>query len=94
VDWSGSDAHSGLAYYDVQVKKGAGGTWANWLTGAVSTRGLFVRATPGAIYYFRCRGVDRVGNVEGWPAAANAWTTAGADTSGLSEVRLPIVVRQ
>jgi predicted phage tail protein len=94
VDWSGSDAHSGLARYDVQYKNGSGGTWVNWLAGVVHTRGLFLRATPGALYYFRCRAVDRTGNVEGWPAGADAWTAAGADPSGLTEVRLPLIARQ
>jgi len=49
VDWSGSDAHSGLAYYDVQVKKGAGGTWVNWRTGVSDARGLFLHAASGSV---------------------------------------------
>jgi len=93
VDWSGSDAHVGVSHYDVQYKEGSGGVWTNWLMATQDTRGLFIHATPGQMYYFRCRAVDRVGNVEAWPASADTWTQAGFDTTGLFEMYLPVVTR-
>jgi predicted phage tail protein len=93
VVWSGSDAHAGLAYYDVQYKKGAGGSWTNWRIGVSDTQGLFLHAALGELYYFRCQAVDRAGNVEGWPAAADAVTQAGLDATGLAEQFFPVVAR-
>jgi hypothetical protein len=94
VAWSGSDEHSGIAHYDVQYRVGLDGPWTDWRVDTASTQGLFTHATPGQFYSFRCRAVDKVGNVEDWPAlGAAAGTLAGADTSGLTELCLPIVRR-
>ena len=98
VAWSGSDAHSGVAHYDVQYQVEPDGAWTNWLVDTASTQGLFIHAAPGQFYAFRCRAVDRVGNVEAWPTlgeaeVSDAGTRAGADTSGLTELYLPIVGR-
>jgi predicted phage tail protein len=98
VAWAGSDGHSGIAHYDVQYKMGPGGPWTDWRVDTATTQGLFVHAIPGQFYAFRCRAVDWVGNVEGWPVlgeaeVADTGTLAGADTSGLSEMHLPIVAK-
>lgn len=63
VTWSGADAVSGLAAYDVQYRDGAEGPWVNWLLATSVTQGLFV-GEPGHTYYFRVRGRDLAGNVE------------------------------
>jgi len=78
----------------MQIKVKIRTAWVNWWSGVGDTRGLFLHAASGEVVYFRCRAVDRVGNAAGWPASADAWTTAGADASGLTEVRFPVVARQ
>jgi hypothetical protein len=98
VAWSGSDAHSGVAHYDVQYQVEPDGAWTDWRVDTATTQGLFVHAIPGQFYAFRCRAVDHVGNVEAWPTfgeaeVSDAGTLAGADTSGLSESYLPLVER-
>ena len=40
VSWSGSDAHSGVASYDVYVR-GNGGGWAEWLKSTPDTSAVF-----------------------------------------------------
>jgi len=65
VSWSGSDAVSGIASYDVQVRDGDG-PWSDWLTGTTETSALFV-GEPGHTYYFRCRARDHAGNLEAYP---------------------------
>lgn len=57
---------------------------------------LSIEATPGQDYYFRSRAVDRAGNEEAWPVAPDYDTvvTAGADSSGLGRVHLPLVEKE
>lgn len=92
VDWTGSDAASGIDHYDIQSRIGPGGAWTDWLLGTQSTSGLFL-GVGGNQYYFRSRAVDRTGNVESWPADYDAFTTAGADPSGLSALYYPEMMR-
>ena len=74
VSWSGSDAGpAGLQSYDVQARDGASGPWTDWLLRTEGTSGLFP-GIGGHTYSFRVRGRDTVGNVEAWPAAAQATT--------------------
>jgi uncharacterized repeat protein (TIGR01451 family) len=63
VTWSGQDAWSGIATYDVQVRDGAEGTWIDWLTGTTATSGIFT-GTHGHTYFFRARARDLAGNWE------------------------------
>lgn len=79
VSWSGTDAASGVATYDVQVADGAGGAWQNWRTGVVSTSAIF-NGVNAHTYFFRSRARDPAGNVEDWPASADASTTVVIDT--------------
>ena len=65
---------AGLRSYDVQVRDGTNGPWTDWLLRVESTSGLFP-AIGGHTYSFRVRGRDWVGNLEAWPAAAQATTT-------------------
>jgi hypothetical protein len=66
VRWSGSDALSGLADYDIQFREGAAGTWTDWLTSVVPEEGWFLGVT-GQAYYFQSRARDHAGNQEAYP---------------------------
>ncbi len=67
VNWSGSDARSGIKTYDLQVRDGASGAWLFWLVNSSSTAAIF-DGEDGHAYYFRSRATDTVGNMEEWPA--------------------------
>ena len=65
VSWSGSDATSGIASYDVQYRDGTG-SWTDWLTETTETSATFT-GEDGHTYYFQCRARDSAGNVEDYP---------------------------
>ncbi len=64
LQWSGSDAGSGVASYDVQYKTG-NGAWQDLLTAASSTRYQFT-GNNGYTYTFRVRAADEAGNISDW----------------------------
>jgi hypothetical protein len=68
---------SGIDYYDVQVRFGAG-TWEDWLRGTRQVRAEFTGAEDDGLYGFRVRAVDRVGNVQPYPSYAQAQTNVEA----------------
>jgi hypothetical protein len=72
VTWSGSDAVSGVAYYDIQVKDGDG-EWQDWLAATELTASDFYGEIDHT-YYFRSQAYDRVGNVESYPSQADTYT--------------------
>jgi TolB protein len=75
IQWSGvDDGPAGIASYDVQYRIGAAGSWANWLANTTSTTTSYANIT-GQPVYFRVRARDNAGNVESWPANAQASTT-------------------
>jgi hypothetical protein len=80
VSWSGSDATSGIKQYDIQVSSDGGNSWDDWLTAATLTWGDFT-GVNGHTYYFRSRACDNAGNVEAYPATADAHTTVTLSTS-------------
>lgn len=66
VSWSGTDpGSSGIACYDVQYRID-GGDWVDWLTCVTETSAEFPNGEHGRLYEFRARGIDTVGNVEGY----------------------------
>ena len=67
VSWEGSDALSGIRWYDVQYKKDDG-SWTDWLAHTTLTSGQFTGAC-GHTYYFRCRARDNAGNWEDYGEA-------------------------
>ncbi|MFN8594591.1 MAG: VCBS repeat-containing protein [Anaerolineae bacterium] len=74
VFWSGSDAHSGLANYDVQYRdKTTNGSWTTWKSATTSTSSTF-SGVSGHIYEFRSRARDNVGNLEAYPGTADLTT--------------------
>ncbi|MCX6031731.1 MAG: hypothetical protein NT169_20815, partial [Chloroflexi bacterium] len=66
VAWSGSDATSGVATFDVQARSD-GGDWADWLATTTAASATFTGA-DGLSYAFRARAADRAGNVGEWSA--------------------------
>ena len=73
VSWDGNDATSGIKHCDIQVKDGAG-EWTGWLEATALTSSDYT-GVDGHIYYFRSRAWDNAGNVEAYPATADAQTT-------------------
>ncbi len=72
VAWEGSDAQSGVWFYDVQVRDGSDGRWEDWLSTSAVSHSFVGR--DGHTYHFRSRATDRVGNREDWPAESQAHT--------------------
>ena len=66
VSWSGSDAYSGIASYDVQFRDGTGVSWEDWQTSPIATSTAFA-GEEGHTYYFQSRARDNAGNVEDYP---------------------------
>jgi hypothetical protein len=67
VNWSGNDALSGVASYDVQYRVGDG-AWTSWLSAVSATSGTFGPTSPLPVQYdqtysFRVRARDNAGNV-------------------------------
>jgi hypothetical protein len=89
VTWSGEDAASGIAGYDIQIREDADGTWTVWLTSTMTLSAAFT-GKSGHTYFFRSRAVDSAGNLEAWPAQADANTTI---KTGF-EVYLPVILRR
>ena len=53
VSWGGSDARSGVRWYDVQFREGnrPGAEWQNWLAGTTKTTEIFQAASGRQIYF-------------------------------------------
>jgi len=75
VHWSGTDIGWGTAWYDVQVRDGADGVWADWITHTDATAGTFTGLT-GHSYAFRSRAVDIDRNAEPYPGGDGDARTA------------------
>ncbi len=74
VSWSGSDAHSGIASYDIQSRnRTANDIWRDWKTEQTATSAIY-SGLDGYIYEFRSRARDNAGNVEAWPSYADSTT--------------------
>ncbi len=77
VNWAGSDARSGVRWYDVQARDGnrPDDEWEGWLVRTTKTAELF-QGQAGHTYYFRVRAMDEIGNWEAWPAGDGDTYTA------------------
>ncbi len=83
VTWSGSDAVSGLASYDVQARVGQG-AWTPWLTATTAASGVFP-GTVGQPAYFRARATDVAGNTGAYrDGNGDAWTAVGGASASVS----------
>jgi murein DD-endopeptidase MepM/ murein hydrolase activator NlpD len=79
VQWTGEDNISGIDHFDLQSQID-NGTWKDQLKNIPAVdRQAWVIAEAGHQYGFRMRAVDRLGNVENYPQAAEASTTVPAD---------------
>lgn len=88
VRWSGSDATSGVAAYNVEVWDQAGETWERWLTGVTQTSAAY-KPTPGHTYYFRVRAIDGAGNIEPRPPRPTGEESISTD----AHIFLPLITR-
>ncbi len=66
VRWDGQDDISGIASFDVQVRRVPDGEWIDWQVQATGREAIFVPAEPGA-YAFRARARDWTGKEQPWP---------------------------
>jgi hypothetical protein len=67
--WTGSDAGSGVASYDVRYRRAAwNGTWSSYraLVTATTSTARATTLAAGFTYCFSARARDRAGNVSGW----------------------------
>lgn len=63
IGWQGQDRPgSGIATYDVQVRAGRSGAWANLVSSSTATSATFT-GDRGQTYYVRVRARDQAGNV-------------------------------
>lgn len=73
VSWTGSDAGSGIASYDVYVSKN-GGAFTRWLERTTATSASF-EGEPSGTYGFYSVAHDAVGHLESAPATADVTVT-------------------
>jgi hypothetical protein len=66
VRWDGQDDVSGIASFDVQVRRLPDGEWTDWQMRATEREAIFVPSEPGA-YAFRARARDWTGKEQPWP---------------------------
>lgn len=94
LNWSGSDAGSGVASYDLQYLP-AGGEWTDWLMDNGLLQAQFGPSSPivpqsGLLYRFRLRARDQVGNISDYPADTD---TPGAIIQAFCRILLPVMFR-
>jgi hypothetical protein len=77
ITWTGTDAMSGIATYDVQVRLLPKGGWTDWKVG-VSDTGAWWGPDEGKQFAFRARAHDWAGNVAPWADAADMDTSQAA----------------
>jgi hypothetical protein len=78
VSWSGIDAVSGVAVFDVDVRTGTTGAWTPLRASTAATSVVFT-GSYGSTYYYRIRATDVAGNTSGW--ATSGGTTVPYDQS-------------
>jgi murein DD-endopeptidase MepM/ murein hydrolase activator NlpD len=69
LNWSGNDATTGVASYDIQYRDGLGGVWTDLIVDTTDTYAHLVREN-GHTYYFRSRARDWAGNAGDYPSTA------------------------
>lgn len=74
VTWGGTDDMSGIASYDLQVRRLPSGGWTDWKQGIAETSAWF-GPDEGKHFAFRIRARDWAGNQEPWPEQADMDTT-------------------
>jgi hypothetical protein len=84
VSWSGSDATSGLASYDVQYQAD-GGAWTSLLTHTALVSTTFA-ASNGHAYAFQVRATDNAGNTSAWVTSTKTTVNVFTATLALSSI--------
>lgn len=82
VSWTAEDTTTAAVSFDVQVRDGTGGTWADWQVGVTQTHAVFT-GEHDHTYYFRARATDKAGNTSAY---------AGGDGDAHTLVQLPSIV--
>jgi hypothetical protein len=72
VSWSGADALTGVASFDVQAGDGDG-PWTDWLTSTTALSGTFA-GLDGHTFRFRARARDGMGNLGEYAASGDVFT--------------------
>jgi hypothetical protein len=85
LGWSGADATSGIARYELQQSTD-GGAWSTVST-TLQTPTLDRLLATGHRYQFRVRAVDKAGNAGTWMAGATAWLSRYNETNKLITYR-------
>lgn len=68
VNWNGEDNSAGLRGYDIQYRDTSRSEWLDWLLSTpISKPYELFNGLPGHIYEFRCRAIDRAGNIGLYP---------------------------
>ena len=75
VQWAGLDDVSGIRGFDIQVQTSPG-IWTDWLVQTTGMQAVY-QAQPNSVVSFRARAADFAGNVEEYPAKADASITVG-----------------
>ena len=92
VTWSGYDNGSGIDYYDVEWQVDQG-EWQPLISETKLTSFEITGAKTGSTYNFRARGVDKVGNVQSWPANPQASTFIFAYPIAIVDQFVPPMVK-
>lgn len=77
IQWDGEDDLSGIASYDIQVRRVDQDGWTNWKQGVAETSAWF-GPDEGKHFAFRIRARDWAGHEQSWPEHANATTCVTA----------------
>jgi len=73
VSWNGTDSGSGVASYNLQSQFN-GGSWQTLISNTPQTS-FYIQNAQTGLYAFRVQATDVAGNVQPWPANAQASTT-------------------
>jgi murein DD-endopeptidase MepM/ murein hydrolase activator NlpD len=83
LEWTAADLQDDIDRFEIQYQAYNGSAWSGWqnytqraLPGHL--RAAWFTGSAGSSYRFRLRGIDRVGNVEVYPEAPEAWTALAA----------------
>ncbi len=91
ISWSGSDATSGIANYNVFYRQQGEMDWTPWFTETSQTDALFTPPNPAEIYEFNIQATDNAGNQQPLPALPSSSTDQAILLS--HAIMLPMVTR-